>query len=359
MTRPPESFIRGTVRPLAAYGPPRDPAPVPLHLNESPSDVPEELKRELTARILASDWSKYPITDGTRLAADLAKAYGVDPAGVLVGNGSNELLQLLLFACIEPGDAVVVASPSFSLYALQAKALGARVIDVPLRKGAAGEFRFPVNELIAAAHDAKLVLIGSPNNPTGTTLSQEQAAQLAEGVPCLLGIDEAYRDFCRQDFVPLLGGNPRLVLFRTFSKALAAASLRAGCMLAAPALCHELRKVQLPYNLSAITCLVAGELIRRPELVAERAQLVVMERARVAAAMREMGITVHASGANFLLFEQTRRPANELHAALFKRGVLIRSYVTTPGLQRALRVSIGPPALNDAFLAALRAEMGP
>lgn len=357
MSRAPESFVRRTVRPLAAYGPPRQPAAVPLHLNESPYDLPQDLKAELVAQILASDWSKYPITDGALLGQALAQAYGVDPSAVLVGNGSNELLQLLLLACVEPGDKVVVATPSFALYALQASALGARVVEVPLRAG--DDFRFPVPELIAAAQGAKLLLIGSPNNPTGTTLTPGDAAALAAGVPCLLGIDEAYRDFCGQDFAPLLQENPRLVLFRTFSKALAAASLRAGCMLAAPALCAELHKIQLPYNLSAVTCLVARELIRRPQLVAERSRLVADERERVARAMRELGICVHPSGANFLLFEQDRRPAGELHAALFRRGVLIRNVSSGPALGKALRVSIGAPAANEAFLAALRAELAP
>jgi len=355
MSRPPESFVRATVRPLAAYGPPRDPARVALHLNESPTDLPPELKRELADKLAAMDWSKYPITEGARLAADIAQVYGLDPAAVLVGNGSNELLQLLLIACIEPGDTVVVAAPSFALYSLQAAALGARVLEVPLRSG--GEFRFPVRELIAAAASAKLVLLGSPNNPTGTTLSPEDAARLAAEVPCLLGIDEAYRDFCGQDFAPLLAAHPRLVLFRTFSKAMAAASLRAGCMLAAPALCAELRKIQLPYNLSAPTSLVARELLKRPRLVAERAALVAGERQRVAAALRELGIAVHPSGANFLLFEQTRLAPGELHAALFRRGVLIRNVSSARDLKACLRVSIGAPAANDAFLEALRAEL--
>jgi len=358
MSRAPQDFVRSTVRPLAAYGPPRDPAAVPLHLNESPADLPAELKRELSARLQAMDWSKYPITDGSRLAADLARAYRLDPAGVMAGNGSNELLQLLLFACVEPGDTVVVAAPSFSLYALQAKALGARVVEVPLR-APSGEFRFPLDELARAAADAKLVLLGSPNNPTGTTLSLEEAARLASAVPCLLGIDEAYRDFCGQDFAPLLARHPRLVLFRTFSKALAAASLRVGCLLGAPALCAELRKVQLPYNLSAPASMIARALLARPELVAERTRQVIGERERVGRALRQLGATLHASGANFLLFEQDRRPANELHAALFRRGVLIRNVSSAPGLQRALRVSIGAPAANDAFLAALRAELSP
>jgi histidinol-phosphate aminotransferase len=356
MSREPEDFVRSTVRPLAAYGPPRDPAAVPLHLNESPFDLPPELKRELSAELQAMDWSKYPITDGARLAADLARISGVDPRSVLVGNGSNELLQLLLFACVEPGDTVVVAEPSFSLYALQAKALGARVLAVPLR-ASSGEFRFPLEELVRAAEGAKVVLLGSPNNPTGTTLSFDDASLLSRAVPCLLGIDEAYHEFCGQDFAPLLARSPRLVLFRTFSKALAAASLRAGCMLGAPALCAELRKVQLPYNLSAFTSLIARALLARPELVAERARLVIAERERVGRALRELGARVHPSGANFILFEQTARPANDLHAALFRRGVLIRNVSGAPGLDRALRVSVGAPAANDAFLAALRAEL--
>lgn len=358
MSRPPQDFVRSTVRPLAAYGPPRDPAAVPLHLNESPSDVPAELKRELAAELEALDWSKYPITDGAKFGADLARAYGVDPAGVLVGNGSNELLQLLLFACVEPGDTVVVAAPSFSLYALQAKALGARVVELRLR-APSGEFRFPVGDLIAASRGAKLVLLGSPNNPTGTVLTEAEARDLADGAECLVGIDEAYRDFCGQDFAPLLRDHPRLVLFRTFSKAMAAASLRAGCMLGAKELCAELRKVQLPYNLSTPTCLIARALLRRPELVAQRTRLVVDERERVARAIRELGATVHPSGANFLLFEQTRRPANDLHAALFRRGVLIRNVSSAADLANALRVSIGAPAANDAFLAAFRAELAP
>jgi len=356
LSAPPESFIRRSIRPLAAYGPPRDPAAVPLHLNESPSDVPDDLKRALVERLFRSDWSKYPITDGARLARSLAAAAGVDPAGTMVGNGSNELLQLLIFAALEPGDRVVVAAPSFALYALQAKALGATVVEVRLRQPD-GSFRFPVDEVARAARGAKLVLLGSPNNPTGTTLTAGDADRLAGSCEALVGIDEAYRDFCGQDFVHLLARHPRLVLFRTFSKALAAASLRCGSLFAAPSLCAELRKIQLPYNLSAPACLIAGELLAHPELVAERVRLVAAERERVSAGLQDRGCTSHPSGANFILFEQEARPARELHAALFRRGVLIRDVSAAPDLGKALRVSIGAPAANDAFLAALEAEL--
>jgi histidinol-phosphate aminotransferase len=232
------------------------------------------------------------------------------------------------------------------------------VIEISLRE-ASGSFRFPVDEIAAAAQkaNAKLVLLGSPNNPTGTTLSPAEVDQLAGEAPGLVGIDEAYREFCGQDFAPLLRAHPRLVLFRTFSKALAAASLRCGSLFAAPALCAELRKVQLPYNLSAHTCLVARALVARPELVRERAREVQGERERVALRLAARGCTVHASGANFLLFEQGARPAGELHAALFARGVLIRNVSSGKGLERALRVSIGAREANEAFLTALEAEL--
>jgi histidinol dehydrogenase len=356
--RSPSWFVRPTVRPLAAYGPPRDPAAVPLHLNESPHDLPQPLKEELSAELLRSDWSKYPITEGSKLAQDLARAAAVDPAGVLVGNGSNELLQLLLLATLQPGDAVVVAQPSFSLYRLQAAALGARVVEVALR-AADGSFRFDPGALAMAAreHAAKLILLGSPNNPTGTRLPREGLEQLLRETFALIGIDEAYRDFCGQDFAPLLAAHPRLVLFRTFSKALAAASLRCGSLFGHPTLVEELRKVQLPYNLSAATSRIARALLARPQLVASRAAEVVAERERVGAALASLGLRVHPSGANFLLFEQERRPAAELHAALFRRGVLIRNVSDTHGLGRALRVSIGARDANDAFLAALKAEL--
>ena len=356
--RSPSWFVRPTVRPLAAYGPPRDPAAVPLHLNESPHDLPQQLKEELSAELLRSDWSKYPITEGSKLAQDLARAASVDPAGVLVGNGSNELLQLLLLATLQPGDAVVIAQPSFSLYRLQAAALGARVVEVALRAGD-GSFRFDAGALATAAreHAAKLILLGSPNNPTGTQLPREGLEQLLRETFALVGIDEAYRDFCGQDFAPLLAAHPRLVLFRTFSKALAAASLRCGSLFAHPTLVEELRKVQLPYNLSAATSRIARALLARPQLVASRAAEVVAERERVGAALAERGLRVHPSGANFLLFEQERRPSAELHAALFRRGVLIRNVSDTRGLGRALRVSIGARDANDAFLAALQVEL--
>jgi histidinol-phosphate aminotransferase len=351
VSRDPVDFVRSTIRPLAAYGPPRDPAAVPLHLNEAPYDLPQPLKDSLAQKLARTDWSKYPIVDGAHLAASLAKSYSLEKEQVLVGNGSNELLQLLLFATLEPNDKVVIAAPTFSLYELQARALGARVTKVPLRVG--DEYRFPLQQLVDEAQDAKLVLLGSPNNPTGTTLSFEDAALLAATVPGLLGIDEAYRDFGGQDFAPLLRLHPRLVLFRTFSKAMAAASLRVGCMLGAGTLCAELHKIQLPYNLSAPSCLIAEELLQRPELVAERASLIVRERERVASELRRLGMRVHPSGANFLLFEQEKIVARELHAALFRRGVLIRDFA----VQNALRVSIGSPEKNDAFLEAMRAEL--
>jgi len=205
---------------------------------------------------------------------------------------------------------VVLATPSFALYGLQARALGARVVEVPLR-AASGEFGFALQQLVRAAEAAKLVLLGSPNNPTGTTLSFEDAGFLARSVPCLLGIDEAYRDFCAQDFSPLLSRNPRLGAVSHLLQALAGASLRAGCLLGAPPLRRAAQGAAPLQPERAHLADRAGT--SWPARAHRRADPPGDRRARrVARALRELGLTVHPSGANFLLFEQNpaarRRP---------------------------------------------------
>src|SRR5205807_457330 len=198
LVREPAAALPRVQRAAAVFVGAHAPVPVGDYLAGPNHTLPTSGTARFASPLGPSDFVRRQnvIEYGARLADDLARVFRVDPAGVLVGNGSNELLQLTLLACVEPGDAVVVAAPSFSLYALQAAALGARIIEVPLR-AKDGAFRFPVDELIRVARDvaAKLVLLGSPNNPTGTTLAAADAERLAQESQGLTGIDEAYRDF--------------------------------------------------------------------------------------------------------------------------------------------------------------------
>lgn len=350
------SLLRDTLDPLHAYVPTPPQPGHRLHLNESPEDLPAELKAAALSRVGALDWSRYP-EETELLAAELSRIAGWPADGILLGNGSNELLQSLVFATLAPGDAIVLAAPSFSLYATQAHAAGAKVVEVPLREAQDRPFRFDVDAFVRAAreNDARLTLLASPNNPTGTPLTAEEVKALHDGVPGLLVIDEAYREFDAQDFAPLLQSCERLVLLRTFSKAFAAAALRMGWALAAPELCTGLRKLMMPYNFGAVSCAIARELLNHPQVAAERIARVVTERDRVKAALAKLpNLRLEESVANFVVFEHATKSARTVASELASRGVLVRDLSSYAGCGRCVRVSMGTVEANDAFVAAMQ-----
>lgn len=350
------TLFRDTLAPLKAYAPTPPQPGHRLHLNESPEDLPADLKEDAVRRLLALDWSRYP-EEAELLAREIGAADGVAAEGVLLGNGSNELLQILLFATLAPGDAVVLAAPSFSLYATQARAAGAHLVEVPLRAHAGEPFRFEIERFVAAARDsrAKLVLVASPNNPTGTLLTSDEIVALHDGTAGIVAIDEAYRHFANQDLAPLLARCERLVLLRTFSKSYAAAALRLGYALSSPSLRNELHKLVMPYNLGAISAALARALLARPDLVATRNAHVVAERTRIDEALKSLPfLRVERPAANFVVVEHATQSATSLAAELSKRGLLVRDLSGYSGCERCLRISVGTHAANDALIAAMR-----
>ncbi len=350
------SLFRSSLASLRAYVPTPPQKGHRLHLNEAPEDLPADFKAQIASGLAALDWSHYPeATDA--LVSELAEHDRWRPEGVLVGNGSNEFLQALVFATIDPGDTVVLAAPSFSLYGTQARAAGARLVEVPMRAHAGEPFQFDVDRLVAAANEsrAKLILVATPNNPTGTLLPSDAVAALHDRTSALVAIDEAYRHFARQDLVPVLRDRPRLALLRTFSKSYAAAGLRLGYLLAAPELCTELHKLMMPYNLGALSTEVARELLRRDDLVETRVQSIIAERTRTEQRLAKLpSLRVEANGgANFVVVEHESFAAKDLAQALADRGVLVRDLSGYAGCGRCLRISVGLPAANDAMLAAM------
>jgi histidinol-phosphate aminotransferase len=350
------SLFRPTLAGLHTYVPSPSQRGHRLHLNESPADLPQDVKEAATARLLAMSWSQYPEATQSLYEA-LAARDGWRADGVLAGNGSNEMLQVLLYATLMPGDAIVLAAPSFSVYATQARVAGARVVEVPMRAGPDAPFRFEVPALVREARKskAKLILVGSPNNPTGTPLTLDEIRALHDETDGLVAIDEAYRHFAAQDLVPLLADRPRLLLMRTFSKSYAAAALRLGYVLTSPTNRDELLKVAMPYNVSAVSCVLATELLARPDLVQARVQHIVSERERVNAALASVsGLRVERGLGNFVVFEHATRPAKVLVQGLAARGVLARDLSGYAGCDRCVRANIGTTAANDALLAAVR-----
>lgn len=351
--------IKPRVRELKAYTL-RPYAPeVKLNQNENPFDVPAELKERLLAVLSDRPWNRYPPFVAREFTSAVAETTGWPEEGVLVGNGSNELIQAILATVVEPGVAVVIPEPTFTLYGLLTGVGGGRIVSVPLD----ANLRFDVDAIVAAARreDPALIVVCTPNNPTGAALAAEEIEELHDQTDALIVLDQAYVEFGGFDALPLLPDRPRLVILRTFSKAMALAGLRAGYLLAHPRLATEFAKAKLPYNLNFFTEQTAAEVLRKRDLLEPHIDEIRRQRDRIMESLAGLPcITVFQSEANFVLFRvESDQPDN---ARVFSRlldefGVLVRDVSSYPMLDGCLRVNAGTPAETKRFLDAMKRIM--
>jgi histidinol dehydrogenase len=341
-------FVREEIRNLPLYSlkDATEATPVKLNQNESPEDIPQALKNALCNAFASLPWHRYPPYDAASLRASIAQHANWKADGTLLANGSNELLALLIQSVVRPGDKVALPTPCFALYAPHLEAAGAAICRVPALPNAS----FDEKALLQAAQGARMVLLTSPNNPTGAVLSQETLLQLLQAGP-LVVVDEAYAEFADNTCAPFLKENVPLVLLRTFSKTWAAAGLRFGYLLGPAAFCTQLQKLALPYGVSSLTLAAAAALLEQPQLMQNRIAFVRKERARVAKALEAMGVPFVPSQANFILIQLN--DAREAMHHFISQGVLLRHMSTS--WPNTLRVSIGNEADNEAFLQAMRA----
>lgn len=351
-------LIKPSVRSQGAYTLEAPVSARKLNQNEAAEDIPADLKQEILTRAGAVSWHRYPEFVPHQLAEAIAARHGWRADGVLVGNGSNEVIQAALTVSVAEGDVVVAPEPTFSLYKLLTGVLGGRYVPVPLGAG----FRYDVDALVARAQAerAKVVVLCSPNNPTGSALPEGAVERLVRATDALLFVDEAYQEFGGPTAVELAKREPRVVVLRTFSKAMGMAGLRFGYALAHPEVAREIAKAKLPYNVNAITLAAAEVALEQPERFEARVRHIVAERERLAprlAALR--GVEVFPSQANFLLLRFHEVAPEAVFTRLVEEaGILVRDVSRGPGLAGCLRVSIGTPADNDAVLAALVKILG-
>jgi histidinol-phosphate aminotransferase len=346
--------IKPAVRALSAYSLDPVDTPIKINQNENPFDMPEAIKREVEARLRDRAWSRYPDFVPSRLLECLAAFAGWRADGVLAGNGSNELIQSLMMVTVGPGVRVAIAEPTFTLYRLQARVLGGDVVSIPLTP----DLRFDVAAIEAAVRDggADVLVLCSPNNPTGCRIENEDLARLCERFDGLVVLDEAYHEFSGGTAVPLLADYSNLVVLRTFSKAMAMGGLRVGYMLAAPEIAAEVNKAKLPYNLNVFS-MTAAEVAtaRYQDLLRPLVDLLVRERERVVGEVGRIdGLEPFPSHANFFVVRTSERTPRELFEHLKGKGILVRDVSHYPMLSQFLRISVGAPEENDALIEALR-----
>ncbi|HVO38398.1 MAG TPA: histidinol-phosphate transaminase [Spirochaetia bacterium] len=351
------ALVRGTVRAMKGYVPGLQPGPgqklVKLNTNENPYPPSPRVIEALKA---AADGTLrlYPSPDAAALRAEAAAACGVQPSQVLCGNGSDEILALIMKAFIDEGDAVSYFVPSYSLYPVLAVMARARAVEIPLPR-LTRESDLAV--LPAPSPRAKLFFLTTPNSPYGYSFPASWVSRLLEEFRGIVVADEAYVDFAEESSLPLLADNPRLIIARSLSKSSSLAGMRAGFALAHEAIIAEMAKVKDSYNVSRLAQVAASAAIADREYARSTREKVVATRARLTRELSGLGFTVLPSRANFIFaVPPVRRGARVLYEALLARGFLVRHFDSAP-ISDGLRISVGSDAETDALLAAVREEM--
>jgi histidinol-phosphate aminotransferase len=345
--------VRDDLRALDGYHSAQVDVRVRLNTNESPEPPPAAFRDAVAAEVSRVDWHRYPDRAATELRAAIAELHGVDPAQVFVANGSNEVLQTVLLAYAGPGRTVATFEPTYQMHAQIARVTGATVVEGER----AADFTLDPAEVerVITEFSPHVVFLTSPNNPTGLVEPAERVVQLLDLAPGLVVVDEAYAQFADWSALELVAEDRPLVVTRTFSKTWSMAGARLGYLIGPTWLVAELDKVVLPYHLDAVKQIAGRLALRFSDDMNDRVEHIVAERERMIAALADLPLDVFPSGANFVLFRV--RPGvldgRAVWQGLVDRSVLIRDCSSWPRLDDCLRVTIGTPEENDAFLEAL------
>jgi histidinol-phosphate aminotransferase len=352
--------LRDDLRDRSPYGAPQLDVAVQLNTNENPYPPPPKLVSDVTAAVAlaAQNLHRYPDRDAVALRTDLA-GYLAERTGVPLtaanlwaANGSNEIIQQLLQAFGGADRSALGFTPSYSMHPIISAGTRTQWIPAPRRP----DFSLDPVAAVAAIeqHRPDVLFVTSPNNPTGQSIPPDDLAAVLAAAPGIVVVDEAYGEFSRRpSAIGLLAQfADRLVVCRTMSKAFAFAGGRLGYLAAAPAVVDALLLVRLPYHLSALTQAAASAALRHGSSTLESVATLVAERERVIAGLRNLGAQVVPSDANFVLFGYFA-DASAAWRRYLEHGVLIRDV----GIAGHLRVTVGTPAENDAFLAASAAVL--
>ncbi|HYR05522.1 MAG TPA: histidinol-phosphate transaminase [Gallionella sp.] len=345
------TLLRREILDLHAYHVPDSAGYIKLDAMENPYPVSAVLRKEIAEAVAIAAINRYPDPAAASLKEKIRVLLGLpDEMGVLLGNGSDELIQLLALALNKPGATLLGVEPSFVMYRMIATFTGMRYVGVPL----AADFSLdlPTTLAVIRREQPALIFLAYPNNPTGNLFPADAVVQIIEAAQGLVVVDEAYYAFAGDSFIQRLSHYSNLLVMRTFSK-LGMAGLRLGFLAGSTAWMEQLEKLRLPYNVGVLPQLVAGKLLEHHEELLQQAEQIKLDRAALYQQLGEMAaVRVYPSEANFLLFRVTN--ATEVFDGLKRRGVLIKNLNGGHSmLSGCLRVTVGTGDECAKFVAAL------
>ena len=348
--------VRDDLADLEGYHSAQVTVDVRLNTNESPYPPPPAWREAFLEELAAVPFHRYPDRQATALREAIGELHGVGPDQVLVGKGSNEVLQATCLAYGGHGRTVAVFEPTYALHSHIARITGTGVA-VGER---ADDFTLDLDEVrrVLAESEPAVTFLTSPNNPTGLVEPREAVEGVLDLAPGVVVVDEAYAQFAPWSSMSLVADDRPLVVTRTFSKTWSMAGCRMGYLVGPAAVVAQLERVVLPYHLDAASQ-IAGRLALRFQAEMEaRVAAVVAERERLLAGLRGLAVQVWPSAANFALFRPLDVDGAAVWRGLVERSVLVRDCSSWPRLAGCLRVTVGTPAEDDAFLSALEEVLG-
>lgn len=343
------SYFRDNIEAMTGYVPGEQPKPgtpiIKLNTNENP--YPPSPTAMAVLHQIDGEWlRRYPHPFANEFRQAVSQVLDVPMDWVIVGNGSDEILNVIIRACAEQQRRVVYPTPTYVLYHTLAEMQPAEVVEVPYHE----EYRLPIAELVAA--NGSVTFIASPNSPSGHLVSNDELRELAAQVAGVVVVDEAYVDFAEGSALPLVKECPNLMISRTLSKGYSLAGLRLGFGIGHPDLLSGLFKVKDSYNIDAIACAVGAAAMRDQDYKNDCAAKVRASRAQLVVNLKQLGFQVPDSQTNFLFATPPKPNAEAIYLALKERGILVR-YFKQPGLNNRLRITVGTPEQNQSLIEAL------
>ena len=325
---------------------------IKLHANENSFTTPKEIKVLFEKILREVDLNRYPDPDCRGLKTILSKRLGVSSKSLVIGNGSDELIQFLLQIFCGPGETIAFPDPTFSMYSVLAKGMGLQPLPVPLNDN----WDFDGNIFLETAlrNNAKLIFISYPNNPTGNCFSEKSIKKIIDCFHGIVVLDEAYHDFSRKTFAHLIPNHNNLIILRSLSK-VGLAGLRVGFGIAHPRIIEEINKIRLPYNSNSLSQLFCEKALENFPALQTQIDHILAERYRLQNSLKQIdSLTVFPTDSNFILFHLAKN-ADDAFQKLFENDILIRDLKSHTRLKGFLRVTVGTPEENDAFLTQIRA----
>ncbi|MDV3349554.1 histidinol-phosphate transaminase [Leptothoe sp. LEGE 181152] len=343
-------YFRSAIDAMTGYVPGEQPAPgtrvIKLNTNENPYPPSPQVAVALK-NINLDQLRRYPEPSAREFRQAISEVFQIPADWVIVGNGSDDILNLLVRACAE-GDnrKVVYPIPTYVLYKTLSAIQTADIVEIPYPQN----FQLPIEALIAA--NGALTFVASPNSPSGHMVSLDDLRALAQNVSGVVVIDEAYVDFAEFSALPLVQEFENVIVLRTLSKGYALAGLRVGFGITNPTLLAGLLKVKDSYNVDAIAITLGAAAIRDQNYKNARASQIKASRSKLSIDLKRLGFSVPESHGNFILATPNSHPAESLYLALKEQGILVR-YFKQPGLEDKLRISIGTEEENKTLIEAL------